>query len=162
MDGDLLKSAESMGAWLMERQAQVAVAESCTGGLIAQALTELAGSSAWFERGFVTYSNLSKIELLGVRPETLASYGAVSQETALEMVVGVLHNSAVHYALAVTGIAGPSGGSIEKPVGTVFIAWAQPGRDATCEHLTLKGGRQEIRLQAARRALAYWLEKDPQ
>ena len=101
----------------------VSTAESCTGGWITQAITEVPGSSAWFDRGFLSYSNAAKIQILGVRPETLDSFGAISVETVKEMVVGVLEYSEADRAVAVTGIAGPGGGSAENPVGTVFIAW---------------------------------------
>ncbi len=114
---------------------QIAVAESCTGGLIAQALTESAGSSAWLERGYVTYSDTSKVQMLGVQPSTLAQFGAVSAETALEMAAGAIQNSGVDCALAVTGIAGPSGGTDIKPVGTVYIAWARRGKAMHCEQV---------------------------
>jgi nicotinamide-nucleotide amidase len=111
-------------ALLEKHQKTLALAESCTGGLIAAAVTAVPGSSAVFDRGFVTYSNRSKIEMLGVRPETLVQYGAVSAHTAEEMAIGALHNSQADIALSVTGIAGPAGGTPEKPVGTVYIGLA--------------------------------------
>lgn len=101
-------------------------AESCTGGMVASACTDLAGSSAWFERGFVTYSNASKSELLGVPTELVAQRGAVSEEVARAMALGALQHSRAQVAIATTGIAGPGGGSVEKPVGTVWFAWAWP------------------------------------
>lgn len=113
----LITAAERLGAFLQARQLQIAVAESCTGGLIAQTLTTIPGCSSWFERGFVTYSNTAKIQMLGVLPQTLECYGAVSAEVALEMVKGVLMHSEADCAVAVTGIAGPGGGSLNKPVG---------------------------------------------
>lgn len=133
----------------------IAVAESCTGGLIAAALTEIPGSSAWFDRGFVTYSNAAKMEMLGVSPVTLELSGAVSSATALEMVNGVLSHSRADYAIAVTGIAGPSGGSDAKPVGTVFIAWGFKGLAAYCEQYLFTGDRHSVRVQTAAQALQY-------
>ena len=131
----------------------LACAESCTGGWIAKVLTDRAGSSDWFERGFVTYSNLAKQEMLGVSPATLARHGAVSREVALEMARGALARSAAHYAVAVTGIAGPRGGTQDKPVGTVWIAWAGDGfAEAVCENFA--GDREAVRLATVRSALA--------
>ena len=129
---------------LQRRGWWLSCAESCTGGGIAAALTDVAGSSAWFDRGFVTYSNKAKQEMLGVSADTLAAFGAVSRETAVEMAAGALARSATQLSVAVTGIAGPGGGSPEKPVGTVWIAWASEGRvDAVCEHFP--GGRAAVR-----------------
>jgi nicotinamide-nucleotide amidase len=120
-------SAARLGALLEAHGWRVSTAESCTGGLVAGAITDIAGSSAWFDRGFVTYSNAAKTEMLGVRVETLATYGAVSEPTAREMVAGALERSASDIAVAVTGIAGPSGGTPAKPVGLVCFAWARRG-----------------------------------
>lgn len=120
----LLKSLTEL---LREKKLMIATAESCTGGLIASLLTELPGSSAWFDRGFVTYSNEAKQELLGVNPVLLAQYGAVSLQTAEAMATGALTHSHAHVALAVTGIAGPDGGTQAKPVGTVCFAFAERG-----------------------------------
>jgi len=111
---------------LVKRQWQLATAESCTGGLIASLCTELPGSSAWLERGFVTYSNAAKAEMLGVDPALIETHGAVSEEVARAMAAGAVEHSHAHVALAVTGIAGPTGGSASKPVGTVWFAWATP------------------------------------
>ena len=132
---------------------QLVTAESCTGGLIASSITELAGSSAWFERGFVTYSNLAKQELLAVPAELITSYGAVSKEVASAMALGALQHSVGQIALAVTGIAGPDGGSAEKPVGTVCFAWAT--RDSSIQTLKkqFKGTRQDVRRAACHEAL---------
>ncbi len=116
--------AQELGAALLAKGWRLAGAESCTGGWAAQACTAIAGSSAWFERGFVTYSNEAKQELLGVRAETLAAHGAVSEATAREMAGGALAHSRAQCAYAITGIAGPAGGSPDKPVGTVWFAWA--------------------------------------
>src|SRR4051812_23227235 len=132
-------------------------AESCTGGWVAQAVTAVAGSSAWFERGFVTYSNAAKRELLGVGKRTLQKHGAVSEETAREMARGALKRSRANVALAVTGIAGPSGGSATKPVGMVCFAWAIP-RQTFSETHSFKGGRESVRRQSVMRALEGLLE----
>ncbi|WP_298623704.1 CinA family protein [uncultured Legionella sp.] len=138
---------------LQNTRQQLVTAESCTGGLISAYLTEVPGSSAWFERGFVTYSNLAKQEMLSVPEELLRQFGAVSEEVALAMATGALQHSAGHIAVSVTGIAGPDGGSIDKPVGTVCFGWAV--RDT--QHQTLRkqfnGTRQEIRVAACEVAL---------
>jgi nicotinamide-nucleotide amidase len=135
----------------------LATAESCTGGWVAQAVTAIAGSSAWFERGFVTYSNLAKRELLGVKQRTLKKHGAVSEETAREMAAGALRRSRASVALAVTGVAGPSGGSAAKPVGMVCFAWAK-GRRVRSETRRFRGGREAVRRQSVVRALEGVLE----
>jgi len=127
-------------------------AESCTGGWAAQAVTAIPGSSEWFERGFVTYSNEAKREMLGVSRGTLKKFGAVSEETAREMVRGALRHSRGSIALAVTGVAGPGGGSRAKPVGTVCFAWAK-GRSVWSETLRLKGNRDAVRRQSVVHAL---------
>ena len=136
---------ERRGWWLC-------CAESCTGGGIAAALTEVAGSSAWFDRGFVTYSNQAKRDMLGVSADTLRAFGAVSRETATEMALGALANSAADLSVAVTGIAGPGGGTPDKPVGTVWIAWATEGSvEAVCEHFA--GDRAAVRTATVDAAL---------
>jgi len=145
--------ATELGRKLQQQRLMLAVAESCTGGGIAHVITEIAGSSHWFERGFVTYSNESKIEMLGVNQQTLDIFGAVSANIALEMVSGVLKNSHADYAISVTGIAGPSGGSKEKPVGTVFIAWQHKNSPAIVKKYLFKGDRLQIRQQAIEQAL---------
>ena len=127
MSGATLHVATRLGALLEARGWHVSTAESCTGGLVAGAITDVAGSSAWFERGFVTYSNAAKMEMLGVRIETLDAHGAVSEATAREMVAGALERSSADVVVAVTGIAGPSGGSPQKPVGLVCFAWGLRG-----------------------------------
>ena len=116
---ELEKLAEQVGLRLIDRGEMLATAESCTGGWVAQSLTAIAGSSAWFDRGFVTYSNAAKVDMLGVPETTLARQGAVSEATARAMALGALVHSRAHWALAITGIAGPTGGTIDKPVGTV-------------------------------------------
>jgi len=127
-------------------------AESCTGGLIAAACTELPGSSAWFERGFVTYSNAAKTELLGVESACIEQHGAVSEPVARAMAQGAVRHSHAQVAIAVTGIAGPTGGSLTKPVGTVWFAWATPGAlHAEVRHFT--GNRSAVRRAAQHHAL---------
>ena len=137
---------------LLQRDWYVACAESCTGGGIAAALTDVAGSSAWFDRGFVTYSNAAKQDLLGVTDDTLAQHGAVSRATVIEMVRGALAHSAAQLAVAVSGIAGPGGGTPEKPVGTVWLAWATADDvQAVCERFA--GDRRAVRAAAVDAAL---------
>jgi nicotinamide-nucleotide amidase len=122
----LLSLAARLGAAALARGTMIATAESCTGGLVAGAITSIAGSSGWFERGFVTYSDLAKEQQLGVASSTIERFGAVSEETAKAMARGAVRGSVAQWAVAVTGIAGPDGGSPDKPVGTVWFAWAGP------------------------------------
>lgn len=143
---------EALAGRLRQRGWQLATAESCTGGLIAAACTDLAGSSDWFERGLVTYSNTAKQQLLGVPAGTLHTDGAVSEATARAMAQGLLQHAPVQATLAVTGIAGPGGGSDDKPVGTVWFAWALPGRCWT-ERRVWPGDRAAVRAQTTRHAL---------
>jgi len=142
-----------------ERGIMLATAESCTGGMIAAALTDIAGSSTVVDRGFVTYSNEAKMEMLGVRPETLGAYGAVSRETALEMAAGALGRSRAGIAVSVTGIAGPGGGSAEKPVGLVWFGLAMKDRPPAAEH-RLFGDRSRafIREESVKAALSLVLQ----
>jgi len=155
----LASLARRVGARLKKRGLKLATAESCTGGWIAQAVTSVAGRSQWFERGFVTYSNEAKKEMLGVRAATLSRHGAVSEETAREMASGALKRSRAQVAVAVTGIAGPGGGTRKKPVGMVCFAWAHkrgaPG-SATCR---FGGGRERIRRRSVAFALQGLLER---
>jgi nicotinamide-nucleotide amidase len=153
MDNELCELAQQLGRLLKSKEKKIATAESCTGGWIAQIITEVSGSSAWFDRGFVTYSNAAKMEMLGVKPETLDNFGAVSAQTATEMVTGALAHSDADCAIAVTGIAGPDGGTAEKPVGTVFIAWAYKNQDVKVVQKKLTGNRHEIRRQTLKIAL---------
>ena len=143
---------------LKKREWKLVTAESCTGGGLAFQLTNEAGSSTWFERGFVTYSNSSKEELLGVQPFTLNTYGAVSEHTAREMAEGALQHSQAQVAMAVTGIAGPDGGSVDKPVGTVWFAWSGIDMDTQACVIIFKGNRAEIREQAIQFAIGKLLE----
>jgi nicotinamide-nucleotide amidase len=153
--------ARRVGARLRERGLVLATAESCTGGWIAQAVTSIAGSSEWFERGFVTYSNESKKELLGVRGATLARHGAVSEATAREMAAGALRRSRAQIAVAVTGIAGPGGGTRKKPVGTVCFAWAEKKGGAKSATRRFAGGRESVRRQSVVAALQGLLQRQP-
>jgi nicotinamide-nucleotide amidase len=145
--------AAQVGALLKSHGLMLATAESCTGGGVAQAITEVAGSSAWFERGFITYSNLSKQQMLGVREATLKQHGAVSEMTVREMVAGALANSAAQVALAVSGIAGPDGGTADKPVGTVWFAWGMEHGVTRAQRYQLSGNRAEVRAEAVQIAL---------
>jgi len=144
--------ARRLGERLKAAKAVLATAESCTGGWAAQVVTSVAGSSSWFDRGFVTYSDAAKQELLGVRPETLRAHGAVSEATAREMARGALERSAASVALAITGVAGPGGGTPEKPVGMVCFAWALGG-DTRSETRRLQGDRESVRRQSVVLAL---------
>lgn len=153
MDQDLARLSLQVGDILRERALTLATAESCTGGWAAQIVTHTAGSSAWFERGFVTYANEAKREMLGVRPETLDAHGAVSPETALEMAAGALNNSKALISLSITGIAGPTGGSPDKPVGTVCFGWCLRGQAPEAERRLFLGDREAIRRQSVIYAL---------
>lgn len=137
---------------LIKKGWMMTTAESCTGGLIAATCTDLAGSSTWFERGFVTYSNAAKTELLGVAPELIAQHGAVSEAVARAMVQGALGHAHAQVAVAVTGVAGPSGGSADKPVGTVWFGFAVPGQVLT-EHCHFAGDRAAVRSATVQHAL---------
>lgn len=151
---DIQAAAARIVADFTGRGLKVATAESCTGGLIAGALTEIAGSSAVVDRGFVTYSNDAKIQMLGVDPATLAAHGAVSRQTAIEMARGAVSHSEADFAVAVTGIAGPGGGSVEKPVGLVHLS--ATGRNGTALHREMRYGdigRDAVRMATIRTAL---------
>lgn len=159
MDNELEDLAQRLGQQLLGRGEWLATAESCTGGGVAQAVTAIAGSSGWFDRGFVTYSNPAKMDMLGVPETTLERHGAVSEATARVMAQGALMNSRADWAVAITGIAGPGGGSPEKPVGMVCFAWAY--RDDGCEAQTclFSGDRAEVRAQSVCHALAGLLKR---
>ena len=163
MDAELLVLSERIAAICGHerptRPLVIATAESCTGGWVAQVITHTAGSSAWFDRGFVTYSNDAKRAMLGVRADTLNAHGAVSVETAGEMAAGALRHSNASIALAITGIAGPTGGSPGKPVGTVCFAWCVKDSVAgiqapSCERRLFAGDREAVRRQAVIYALS--------
>jgi len=144
---------EKVSKKLHENNLSLVSAESCTGGWVAKSLTDLEGSSTIFDRGFVTYSNQSKQDMLGVLKKTLERYGAVSEEVVIEMVKGALENSQADIALSISGIAGPGGGTAEKPVGTVCFGWKKRGETPLAKTLLLVGDRNEIRQQAVEFAL---------
>lgn len=150
--------AAQVGGLLKSHGMLLATAESCTGGAVAQAVTEISGSSSWFERGFVTYANIAKVEMLGVSQATLDAYGAVSEPTVREMAEGALLHSHAHIALAVSGVAGPAGGTPEKPVGMVWFAWSLRNGDTRAQVHHFAGSRSEVRAQSVRIALQGVLE----
>jgi len=152
-ESTLYELAERVGARLKAQGLLLACAESCTGGWVAQAVTAVAGSSDWFDRGFVTYSNAAKLEMLGVAAETLERFGAVSEETAREMAAGALERSRADIALAITGVAGPTGGTSAKPVGMVCFAWAQRNGAAQSRTQRFAGDREQVRRQSVVAAL---------
>lgn len=145
LDQELFELSKAVGQALLHSEMQLATAESCTGGAIAAAITDVAGSSAWFGAGFVTYSNEMKQQMLGIRASTLEEHGAVSEAVVEEMADGALLNSVSHISVAVSGVAGPDGGSDDKPVGTVWIAWAVRGRQTCSELFAFTGDRQCVR-----------------
>ena len=149
---DLTPLAAKLGNALKAQNAMLTLAESCTGGMAAEVITRVSGSSAWFERGFVTYSNAAKSEMLGVSSETINLFGAVSEETAREMALGALKNSHADFAISITGIAGPDGGNADKPVGTVCFAWIGNNLPLTSMTKKTSGNRQQIRHQSVETA----------
>jgi nicotinamide-nucleotide amidase len=153
MDKDLASLSERIGAACREKRLLIATAESCTGGWAAQVITHTTGSSEWFDRGFVTYANDAKVDMLGVRPETLEEHGAVSAETAAEMAAGAITHSNALISLAITGIAGPTGGSPGKPVGTVCFAWCLRDGQPETEQRHFEGDREAVRRQSVMHAL---------
>ena len=148
MDAQLAEISRCVGESLLRLNFKLVTAESCTGGWLAQVVTHTAGSSAWFDRGFVTYANDAKVEMLGVHGETIRHHGAVSLETVAEMAAGALVNSNAMISLAVSGVAGPSGGSPDKPVGTVCFAWCKLGDEPQTERHHFDGDRESVRHQA--------------
>ena len=144
---DLTSLVISVGQRLTAHHLKLVTAESCTGGLLAKAITDVAGASAFFERGFIVYSELSKQELLGVEPKTLTQFGAVSQETVSEMVAGALERSPAEIGIAVTGIAGPQGGTPAVPIGSVWLAWASRFWPLTTKAYQFSGSRINVRDQ---------------
>ncbi len=150
---DLNLIAEQVGAALKSRGLMLASAESCTGGWVGEAVTSVAGSSHWYDRGFITYTNESKQEMLGVSAKTLSEFGAVSEQTVREMAAGALKHSRAHITLAISGIAGPGGGTPNKPVGTVCMAWATRSGAGLSKTLHFQGDRAEVRRQAVVAAL---------
>lgn len=153
MDKDLEHLSLRVGQALLERKLTLACAESCTGGWVAEVVTAIGGSSQWFERGFVTYSNAAKQELLGVKADTLREHGAVSEAVVAEMATGALARSHAQAALAISGVAGPTGGSPDKPVGTVCFAWVLRGGVPVAETKLFSGDREAVRKQSVIHAL---------
>lgn len=158
MENELKRLARVVGERLLQRGVRLVTAESCTGGWAAQAVTAVAGSSQWFERGFVTYSNESKCEMLGVDAGTIERFGAVSEEAAREMAEGALRLSHAQVSLAISGVAGPGGGTPEKPVGTVCLAWAAAGRVVRSRRVHFVGDRTAVRWQSVKASLEGVLE----
>jgi nicotinamide-nucleotide amidase len=152
-EDDVTALARTLGRRCKRRRAVVATAESCTGGGVATAITRISGSSQWFDRSFVTYSNDAKREMLGVSQRSLRNYGAVSREVVQEMARGALRRSPADVAVAITGVAGPTGGSRAKPVGTVWFAWASRDGLVQARHLRFPGNRAAIRLASVYVAL---------
>jgi len=160
---DLTELSAQVAKWLLQKQKLLAVAESCTGGWVAKCLTDIAGSSRWFDRGFVTYSNTAKQEMLGVLPATLEDKGAVSEATVLEMAAGVINNSAADIAVAISGIAGPGGEAPGKPVGTVCFSWVIKNAVHQTDTQHFEGDREAVRRQSvgyALEELLHVLERD--
>ncbi|MGS2724070.1 nicotinamide-nucleotide amidase [Porticoccus sp. GXU_MW_L64] len=158
MNSAVIDLAEQLGSRLLDKGWQATCAESCTGGGVAQAITAVAGSSRWFEAGFVTYSNGIKQQLLGVSEGTLNEQGAVSEAVVKEMAAGALRVSGAQLAVAVSGIAGPDGGTAQKPVGTVWFAWLSQGGQCVCRCCCFSGDRGQVRQQAVEYALQGLLE----
>lgn len=159
MDASLFALAEQVGQLLLRHRIQLATAESCTGGWIAEAITAVPGSSQWFERGFVTYSNEAKQEMLGVAADDLATHGAVSEPVVKAMAQGAISRSRAHLSIAVSGIAGPDGGTADKPVGLVWIAWGQKRGYVEARACQFSGDREAIRRATVETALAGLVER---
>ncbi len=153
MHSKATRQAEQLATLLLKTTSMLVTAESCTGGGLAEILTRVPGSSAWFERGFVSYSNAAKQDLLGVPLETLQQFGAVSEETAHAMAKGAVENSQADYGVAITGIAGPDGGTSDKPVGTICLAWYKRGAGGASTRVCFTGDRLKIREQSCLFAL---------
>ena len=154
MQQEIEELAQKLGQTLLAKGWQVATAESCTGGWVAEAITSVAGSSAWFGYGYVSYANEAKQQMLGVKAETLAQNGAVSEPVVTEMAEGARRNADAKLSVAISGIAGPGGGSPEKPVGTVWLAWSQEGQPTQAQVFHFSGDRFAIRQQAVMTALS--------
>ncbi|MBD1555367.1 nicotinamide-nucleotide amidase [Vibrio sp. S9_S30] len=150
--------SQQLGEVLQRKKIVMTTAESCTGGGVASAITDIAGSSAWFDRAFVTYSNEAKMDMLSVKPETLESYGAVSEPVVMEMVSGALQHSLASIGIAISGVAGPGGGSEDKPVGTVCFAWMSEQGWQKVETCHFEGDRAQVREYAVRHALQTLLQ----
>lgn len=157
-DGRLTELAFELGRMLRLKNLKLATAESCTGGWVAKCVTDIAGSSDWFDCAFIAYSNAAKIAMLDVQEQTLATQGAVSEAVVREMVAGALAHSRATVAVAVSGIAGPNGGSAAKPVGSVWIGWAWPSGETMAKSFRFAGGRESVRRAAVEAALEGLLE----
>jgi len=158
LDRELFDLAARVAQALKARGQMLVTAESCTGGWVSECVTMVSGSSEWFDRGFVTYTNIAKREMLGVRAQTLDSHGAVSEQTVCEMAAGALAGSHGHIAVAVSGVAGPTGGTAQKPVGTVCFAWGRRGAEPYATTRMFNGDREAVRRQAVIVALEGVLE----
>ncbi len=158
MNDTIDQLVQQLSELLTERGWKIATVESCTGGMISELITQMPGSSEWFERGFVTYSNEAKQELVGVSSDSLREHGAVSSTVAREMAAGGIQTSRADLAVSVTGVAGPDGGSKEKPVGTVWIAWADRNGNVMDQGYLFPGDRQQVRLASAQSAFAGAIE----
>ncbi|WP_318373588.1 nicotinamide-nucleotide amidase [Enterobacter sp.] len=152
-DSELMHLSERIGQALKARGATVTTAESCTGGWVAKVITDIAGSSAWFERGFVTYSNEAKAQMIGVKPVTLEQHGAVSEPVVVEMAIGAIKAARADYAISISGIAGPDGGTATKPVGTVWFGFASAAGEGITRCECFSGDRENVRRQATAYAL---------
>lgn len=152
-DSELMHLSERIGQALNARGATVTTAESCTGGWVAKVITDIAGSSAWFERGFVTYSNEAKSQMIGVKPTTLEQHGAVSEPVVVEMAIGAIKAARADYAISISGIAGPDGGTASKPVGTVWFGFASATGEGITRCECFSGDRENVRRQATAYAL---------
>ena len=150
---ELRQQTQQLGEQLVAQNLTLATAESCTGGWVSKIITDIDGSSRWFECALVTYSNTSKRDLLGVAQVSLDQFGAVSQPVVKEMVLGLLDRCSANLGVSISGIAGPGGGTADKPVGTVWIAWARPGRVMESTKFEFRGDREQVRLQAVAEAL---------
>lgn len=159
MDSDLVELSAAIGAVCLARKLTIATAESCTGGWAAQVITHTPGSSTWFDRGFITYTNAAKADMLGVPMNTIETFGAVSLETATAMAVGALQYSNALISLSITGIAGPTGGSPDKPIGTVCFGWSGKNAAPSCERRLFSGDRENIRRQSVLHALSGLLDR---
>lgn len=158
-DAQLRQLSQRIGEQLKARKATVTTAESCTGGWIAKVFTDISGSSTWFECSFVTYSNQAKQQMVGVQAATLAQYGAVSEQTVREMATGACQAAVTEYGIAVSGIAGPDGGTAEKPVGTVWFAIAGPDGHVLAQRQHFAGDRDRVRRQSVSWALQMLLDE---
>lgn len=152
-DSELMHLSERIGQALKARGTTVTTAESCTGGWVAKVITDIAGSSAWFERGFVTYSNEAKAQMIGVKPVTLEQHGAVSEPVVVEMAIGAIKAARADYAISISGIAGPDGGTATKPVGTVWFGFASAAGEGITRCECFSGDRENVRRQATAYAL---------